>query len=305
MSPFEPLGLLTRVVLFAAVLTIVGAAAFRFAVLPRWLTAAAAGDPLGAAALRCAASVGLAAALLALLAVGARLPLQLRDLADPELPLGPQARNLILRSLWGRAWLAQVGAALLAALALAAARGGSRRGWMAAAIAALALAITPAFAGHAIGSERYTTVAVAADAAHVLAAGAWIGGIVALAGVLALPRAHGTPEAAGPLVSAFSRLALGMAAITAVTGLFGAWLHGPPLPQLPSHGYGRALLVKLAAVGVVMWLGAFNWRRAGPRLLRDHDERPLARSIRAELAVAALVVLATAVLVVTPPFGEE
>jgi putative copper export protein len=300
-SAFEPLGLASRTVLFAAVLTVVGSAAFRWLVLER----RARGGALESAASGRAAAVGMVATWFVLLAAAARLFVQLRDIADPELALGPQARALLLGTTWGKAFIGLVVAALMACAGFVAARRGIRAGWLVAGIAALALACTPAFSGHAIGSERLTGLAVTADALHVLAAGSWLGGVVALASVIRLPRRHGEPERAGELVRDFSPVALCAAAVVAVTGVTGGWLHvGPPRDAL-THGYGRALAAKALTVGMVALLGAFNWRRAGPRLLREHDERPIARSITAELVAALLVVLATSILVVTPPHGDE
>ena len=69
--------------------------------------------------------------------------------------------------------------------------------------------------------------------------------------------------------------------------------------------YGRTLLLKLGAVLLMASAGAWNWRRAGPALGGGGSIQPMRRSVAAELLVGALVVLATAILVVTPPPGEE
>jgi copper transport protein len=64
--------------------------------------------------------------------------------------------------------------------------------------------------------------------------------------------------------------------------------------------YGRALLLKLALLAAVAALGWHHWRRAGPRLGTAEAVPPLRRSIRAEVALGALVLLVTAVLVALP-----
>lgn len=297
-------GALTRWLLFAGILVQVGAAAFRFLVLPRVRGIGA--EALHRRAAERAAGLAVAAACLTIVAALARLPLQLLDIRDPLAPLAPQARALILQTMWGKAWFAQLGAAVLSLAGFAFARGGRRSGaWVLAAGASAALAFTPAFAGHAIGSERLAGLAVAADGVHVLAAGAWLGAMVVLYAGITLPREIDQAGLAGALIASFSPLALASAAALGLTGAIASWLHLGVVAALWQSRYGRRLLVKLGAVGLVALLGAFNWRRAGPKLMYDNDVEPMQRSIRAELMVGVLVLFATAVLVATPPPGEE
>ncbi len=303
-DPLAPAGLAVRWMLLTGILLAVGSAGFRFAVLARFGRGSG-NAPLEADLGRRAALVGLVGAVLALSGAVMRLPLQLREISDPAAAAHAQLHALLTATMWGKAWHAQVGAALLAAVGFALARRGRRLGWPLAALAVAVLAFTPALAGHAIGSERLTALAVAADGLHVVAAGCWIGAMVALLAGLGLPRSAGRPELAGLLVAAFSPLALGAAATVAASGLLSAWLHVVSLEALVDSRYGRTVLIKGGTVLAVMITGAYNWRRAGPRLILDGDESAMRRSIRAELALAALVLLATAVLVVTPPPGEE
>ncbi|MBW3655662.1 MAG: CopD family protein, partial [Gemmatimonadetes bacterium] len=66
-------------------------------------------------------------------------------------------------------------------------------------------------------------------------------------------------------------------------------------------GYGRALLLKVALLTAVAATGFYNWRRVLPRLgVDDEGTRRLQRSARVELAIAAAVLLVTAVLVALP-----
>ena len=70
--------------------------------------------------------------------------------------------------------------------------------------------------------------------------------------------------------------------------------------SLPWHTtYGRVLLLKLLGVAVVLAVGAYNWKRLTPSL-ESEGTTELQRSVRMELFVAALVLLATAVLVALP-----
>jgi len=302
-TPLDLAGALDRWFVLAAVLVCTGAVAFRFLVLDRLAPET---DPdLRARATRRTAAIGLGAAVLALIAAVLRSPLQVSALADPDVPLGAQARALILHTIWGAVWLAQIGLAAAAVVAFAAARNGGRRAWAMAALVSVALACTPSLSGHAIGSMRLTDLAVVMDAVHVLSAGMWLGAMLVLFGGLMIPREGESGAFGAALVAAFSPLALGAAALVGLTGLFGAWLHLITLGALWQSRYGRTLLVKLAAVAVMAGAGAWNWRRAGPALRQNGDIVPMRRSIRAELVVGALVLAATAALIVTPPPGEE
>jgi putative copper export protein len=102
------------------------------------------------------------------------------------------------------------------------------------------------------------------------------------------------------LVSRFSPLALGSAALLGVTGVITAWRHLKYWSALWTTPYGYALDVKLALVLCVLALGAWNWRRMTPRLGDESAAHTLRRSARAELSFAALVLLVTGVLVSLP-----
>lgn len=295
MSVIALAGALDRWLLFAAVLVSTGAAAFRV------LVAGRVGEDARGALVSHVARLGMVAAAVALVAALGRLPLQLIELRDPDSPLGPQASALITATMWGRAWICQLIFAAVQTVAFGWARRGSIRSWAIAVIASLCLAATPAFSGHAIGSERWPSLAVAADTLHVIGAGMWLGAIV----VLFSGMAKSDSADAQRLVAAFSPLALGAAAVVGTTGLFASWLHLGSLHFLWQSRYGKMLLLKLGAVVLMAGAGALNWRRAGPALRRTGQIGPMRRSVGAELAVGALVLLATAVLVVTPPPGEE
>jgi putative copper export protein len=90
-----------------------------------------------------------------------------------------------------------------------------------------------------------------------------------------------------------------------VSGVVSAWLHLRMFSDLWTTPYGSWLFRKLVGVGVMAGCGAYNWKKAGPRLIRDGVEGPIRRSIRLELAVGALVLLATAVLVASPLPGDD
>lgn len=273
-----------------------GAAAFRFLVL-RGL-ADELKDEIGARAAR----MGRAAAFAAILAALMRAPLQALEIRDPFSPLLPQARALVLHTWWGEVWGAQLVLAACVALFYTRARAG--KNWALAGGASVLLAMTFPMSGHAIASETWTALAVTADAIHVLAASAWLGAMLVLAAALAQGQGTERAQVKGALVASFSPMALAAAGCALASGLVSAWLHLRVFSDLWTTPYGSWLFRKLIGVGLMATCGAYNWKKAGPRLIRDGIEGPIRRSIRLELTLGALVLLATAVLVASPLPGD-
>ena len=85
-----------------------------------------------------------------------------------------------------------------------------------------------------------------------------------------------------------------------LSGLITAYRHLNPLSSLFTTPYGWALLVKLALVAAVFSLGAWNWRRQRPSLGGEGAAISIRRSSAKELAVAAIVLAVTAILVSLP-----
>lgn len=304
----SPLYAVVRWVTFAALLGVLGAVAFRFVVLSLVNRRAGDGGPhvVHEGASRRAAAVGLAAAAVLGVAALARLMAQSYAMHGPDESLsGPLILAMISRTVWGWGWLLQITAAILAVAGFALARGGRRLGWSLATLAAVALAFTPAMSGHAASAPRLTGLAVIADGLHVVGAAGWLGTllVVLLAGIpaaLSLDTPARGPAVAD-VVNAYSPAALIFAGVAAATGVFAAWLHVGAWASLWQSEYGRLLLLKLIVLSVVAGTGAFNWRRVRPRLGDDLGTRRIRRSATVEVAVAALVLLVTAVLVATPP----
>jgi putative copper export protein len=123
-----------------------------------------------------------------------------------------------------------------------------------------------------------------ADAIHVLSAAMWAGGIVALA-ALRPPGGWRTAEAR-LLLERFGRIALIAFGVTALTGLLRATEHLNGPSDLWTSSYGLALSLKSTGV-LVMLAASLAWRRGLP-------------VSRAEAAVAAVVIGATALLATLP-----
>lgn len=167
----------------------------------------------------------------------------------------------------------------LETLALAAAIWGAPWAWafVAASVAVLAAA------GHA-AAIRPAWWGITVDGVHLLAAGVWVGGILALS-TLRPPGGWRSPSGRG-LVSRFSPVALVAFALTVGFGAVQAFLELGGIRPLVSTSYGWALLAKVALVGTMVPLSIRAWRR-----------RPL---LRTEAVVAVLVIGAAALLAAYP-----
>lgn len=320
----SPAYVAVRWLTYLALLVAIGAAAFRWLVLATVERARAA---RGATATALAATAPRVARLGVLAAAGLVVTALLRLAAQAVALAGGTdgafdpavLTSIVGRTLWGRGWLLQVAAAVVAWAGFrAAARAGApprakpgvgRTAWAAAALGVLVAAFTPALAGHAASAPRLVGLAVLADGLHVLGAGGWLGSLLVLI-VVGLPLALAAPAAErGPLVAdlvdAFSPTALAFAGLTAATGVFAAWLHLGSLPLLWQTDYGRLLLLKLGVLALVAGTGAYNWLRVRPALGDAMSGRRIRRSSTFELAVGLVVLLVTAVLVATPTGMEE
>lgn len=149
---------------------------------------------------------------------------------------------------------------------------------------ALFAAAAVAFAGHAADVQP-AGGAIFADALHVLSAGVWAGGIIALASLR--PPDGWSGEEARALVWRFGRVALVAFTITALTGILDATGQLREGSDLWTTSYGLVLSAKSLGVLVMLGLSAWTWRRGrGP--------------IRFEAGVAVLVLAATAALAAYP-----
>ncbi|MBC7788782.1 MAG: copper resistance protein CopC/CopD [Anaerolineae bacterium] len=297
----SPLYVAIRWLSFTGLTIVLGAVAFALLVVR--LFEQRRGDAVSGVASQArsrAASIGLGAALIFVVAAFARLHAQSLALADLNGDgTGGVIARLLTQTTWGTGWLIQIAAIVVAIAGFMVARRGRAAGWTIAAIGALALAVTPALTGHAAALSSLAPVAIIADAVHVGSAGGWLGSLllVLVAGMpAALAPGTGDRDVAD-LVNAFSTIALRFAAALGLTGLIAAWLQVGSFPALWESGYGRTLLLKLAIASVVLAIGAYNWRRVRPALGEKAGAALLRRSATAELAIGAAVLVITAMLV--------
>jgi copper transport protein len=108
--------------------------------------------------------------------------------------------------------------------------------------------------------------------------------------------------AALPVVNRFSRIAVPVVAVLALTGFALAIIQLEKLSALVETRYGLILLIKLALVIVLLALAALNRLRLTPALARDHKAAPaLKRAILLEGALALGIFAVVAGWRFTPP----
>jgi copper transport protein len=220
-------------------------------------------------------------------------------LAEAQRRAAHSSLSSLLDTPVGSALIGRAAAIAAAGVALAVAR--KRRIALAAvAVAGAAAIVVHVEEGHAAAGSWPAGLTVIAQTTHFLAAGIWIGGLAALLVGLA-----GTaPAARGAAVRRFSAVALLALVALVVTGTLRAVDELTSVSDLTATGYGQAVLAKILLVALIVAAAARNRRRNVPRV--ETDTRPLRRTSRVELALAA-VALATAALLGTlsPPVAGQ
>ncbi len=173
---------------------------------------------------------------------------------------------------------------------------------LALALAGAAIALQPLL-GHAgaIGGGTGAQL-IASEALHLLAAGAWLGGLLPLLlAIRVLPH-----DAAGAACRAFTPiglaavLLLGGTAIVQMAALMGG------MPGLFGTGYGHAALVKLALFVVLLALAALNRLVLTDRIAAASGaRRHMQISIAVEIALGALVIITAGFLASSTPGTHE
>jgi copper transport protein len=185
-------------------------------------------------------------------------------------------------------------------------------GWLAAVGLAAGLAMgLQVLAGHAAAPSALRPINLLAQWLHLLAAGVWSGGLVwLLAGLLGHPRHPSQSQASKEdatvdrvqVVIRFSRLALPLVGVLAATGLNRALDLAGGWSGLTDTGFGRVLDLKVLLFGGLLVLAARNRYRLLPTLTGPAARLgALRRSVAAEVALVAAVLLAAALLTQLPP----
>ncbi len=141
--------------------------------------------------------------------------------------------------------------------------------------AMLFLAVT--LSGHAVAvNALFLPFSVVIDWLHLLAAALWIGGLFYIL-LIYLPvlKQYTLSERVRSLLvilPAFSPLAIGGIALMAITGPLNATFHLSSPDQFVATAYGRALLVKVLLVAVLLVVSAWHVGLLRPRLKREYQK---------------------------------
>lgn len=289
-----------RFVQFAAAVTLFGSPLFFFYALGE---AARSGDPVlgwGRNLVRMSSAALVIGAVATLLGQTATMA------GSPLLPIDVEALDMVLTGTgFGYAIIARlVLGALVLLLSLWMAPG--LRLWLVAVGAGALILASFAWTGHGAAEEGLAGIAHAiSDIIHLIAAGIWLGALVALAVLLWRSRRRAAPALA-TLHKALENFAgvgsLVVAALLA-SGLVNSWfLVGlGNLSGLFTSPYGWLLLIKLVVFGAMLLLAAANRFHLTPRLglaLADGQSSTLvARSLRQSVLVETALGLAVLVLV--------
>jgi putative copper export protein len=293
---------LARTFSFVGLLVLIGVTTFRMLVLPR----AREINPNSRSGMeRRAAMLGLAASVLVILSGLARINLESEMMSAMPGMQAMTMTDMAMHTRWGFALRLELGAALVALVSFAFAVWRFRSAWLIASISAVVLAVTPALAGHAAASPKFTSLMIATDFLHVLGASSWLGSLLAVM-MVGVPLAFALDgderwSTVASLVNSFSPLALASAAVVVVSGFIASWVHLERLSALWQTSYGQLLLAKLFLVAITLTIGAYNFRRVQPQLVNEVGSARLRRSAAIELSVGFLILLVTGFLTGVSP----
>jgi putative copper resistance protein D len=152
------------------------------------------------------------------------------------------------------------------------------------------------------------TIHLASDALHLVAAGAWLGGLWPLAILLGSARRAGDPVSAAVAYQAtrrFSILGIASVAVILATGVINTYEILGPMALSIGTDYNRLLLAKIGLFIAMLAIAAVNRRRLTPQLSDERDQkramRQLQRNSLAEVGLGLLILAIVAVLGRIPP----
>jgi copper resistance protein D len=244
----------------------------------------------------------LIASVVALITAVAWLALESASMADDwSAAVGPDQIGAVLTdTAFGHAWATHL---VLAAALVAVAAISPRDGWAATSLVSAALLASLGLVGHAAmqtGAEG--ALHRANHAVHLMAAGAWIGGLVPFAMCLRAYERDDLRKDAVRAMAGFSFWGQLIVAAIVLTGVVNIALtsHRPPLP--PTTPYRALLVAKLVIVAIMILLALFNRFVLAPRLKTStYALTALRATSAAEVALGCLVIALVSVFALLDP----
>lgn len=222
--------------------------------------------------------------------------------------LSPSTMSAVLgESAFGRVW--SIHLALVAALCILAGFNLWGRRSFAISFAALSAACLASLAGTGHTQEQEGVaffVRAAADGTHLLAAGAWLCGLVALLALLRPVLSDRSEIEIRHVLMRFSGMGYGAVAVLVGTGLVNTWYLVPSLSQLSTSLYGQLLIIKLGLFALMLLLAAMNWFWLVPAIAGPHPQKSLFRlrnHVIGEQVLGVLIIALVSVFGTLAPFG--
>jgi putative copper resistance protein D len=210
---------------------------------------------------------------------------------------------VLTQTRFGQVWTLRAGLVIVLAVCLAVRHRALKHvsSWIGL-LAAAAFVAALAWAGHGAATEDvpFDALHLPADILHLLAAGAWLGGLVPLVIFLAQARSDSNAEAIAVAQSAtqrFSVLGLTCVGTLLVTGVVNTWFLSGTVPALLGTLYGQLLLVKIALFATMIVVASANQRRLLPQLCSVGSEAALRLQCIGELRRNASIEAGLGVLV--------
>jgi putative copper resistance protein D len=246
--------------------------------------------------------VALIASVVALLTAVAWLALESASMADDwSAAVDPgQIGAVLTDTAFGHAWALHLvlAAALVAVIAF-----GPRDRWAATPLVSAALLASLGLVGHAAMQTGAEGVLHRTNhAVHLMAAGAWIGGLVPFVMCLRAYERDDLRKDAVRAMAGFSFWGQFIVAAIVITGVVNIALtsHHPPLP--PTTPYRALLVVKLVIVAIMILLALFNRFVLAPRLKAGANAlRTLRATSSAEVALGCIVIALVSVFALLDP----
>ena len=231
--------------------------------------------------------------------------------------VGRGAFDGLLTTRFGGLWLIRQCALFVVNVAMIGDRRGRRWGWLVSVLAIVSVAVSQALNSHAAGLPDQSALAVAADALHLLAAGAWVGSIFALlVGLLPLIRSRRVELVQVALrgwrrFGVFAALSVGA---LAASGVYNAARQVASIDAWISTTYGQLLAGKIGLFLIAGLIGAINSILLHPRLAAPIAavlHRPtgwtpfgikrLPILLVVEAGLVSIILIASSILTAAPP----
>jgi copper resistance protein D len=212
---------------------------------------------------------------------------------------------------FGRVWIARLALIVTLLVSVRGCKSSGHPDWITAGVSGVILA-TLAGVGHTHVSDGAAHVLhISADGTHLLAAGAWLGGLLPLSYVLAVARRSPSPEHRADANVALLRFSgVGYMAVAAlvVSGLINSWFLVGSVSALTVSPYGQLLLAKLCLFAGMLALAALNRFWLVPSLIKAMVPvesavlfARLRRHVLGEQTLALIIVFIVSVLGMTQP----